>query len=63
MSTTIPETAAERRASGFVPIADYGLLADCNSSALVDRAGCALRWAAPEEIGRAWGGGSVEVHV
>src|SRR5512132_3284596 len=32
-------TAAERRTSGFVPIADYGLLADCNSAALVDRGG------------------------
>src|SRR4051812_47602083 len=30
---------AERRASGFRPIADYGLLADCTSSALVDRDG------------------------
>ena len=32
-------TVAERRASGFQPIADYGLLADCNSAALVDRDG------------------------
>jgi GH15 family glucan-1,4-alpha-glucosidase len=32
-------TAAERRASEFVPIADYGLLADCHSAALVDRDG------------------------
>src|SRR3954470_2246318 len=32
-------TAAQRRASGFVPIADYGLLADCHSCALVDRDG------------------------
>src|SRR4051795_13576108 len=32
-------TVAERRASGFRPIADYGLLADCTSSALVDRDG------------------------
>jgi GH15 family glucan-1,4-alpha-glucosidase len=29
-------TAAERRASGFQPIAAYGLLADCTSAALVD---------------------------
>jgi alpha,alpha-trehalase len=32
-------TAADRRASGFRPIADYGLLADCTSAALVDRDG------------------------
>src|SRR3954465_12926030 len=32
-------TAAQRRATGFVPIADYGLLADCHSCALVDRDG------------------------
>ena len=32
-------TSAERRASGFLPIADYGLLADCTSAALVDRDG------------------------
>jgi alpha,alpha-trehalase len=38
MTSTInaPITAAERRASGFRPIADYGLLADCTSAALVD---------------------------
>jgi GH15 family glucan-1,4-alpha-glucosidase len=39
MSTTILESAADRRASGFVPIAEYGLLADCTSAALVDRDG------------------------
>src|SRR5689334_18538962 len=32
-------TVAERRASGFQPIAAYGLLADCTSAALVDRDG------------------------
>ncbi len=32
-------TVAQRRASGFRPIADYGLLADCTSAALVDRDG------------------------
>src|ERR671934_646776 len=32
-------SAAERRADGFRPIADYGLLADCTSAALVDRDG------------------------
>jgi alpha,alpha-trehalase len=36
---TTPATAAERRASGFRPIADYGLVADCTSAALVDRDG------------------------
>jgi GH15 family glucan-1,4-alpha-glucosidase len=35
----LASTAAERRASGFQPIADYGLLADCTSAALVDRDG------------------------
>src|SRR3954468_6205375 len=40
MSTLIPLPAeAARGAGAFTPIADYGLLADCNSSALVDRAG------------------------
>src|SRR3954466_8397141 len=40
MSTLIPHPAeAARGAGAFTPIADYGLLADCNSSALVDRAG------------------------
>src|SRR5215470_388932 len=40
--TTLSEpatTVADRRASGFRPIADYGLLADCTSAALVDRDG------------------------
>jgi GH15 family glucan-1,4-alpha-glucosidase len=32
-------TVAQRRASAFRPIADYGLLADCTSAALVDRDG------------------------
>src|SRR3954453_11645337 len=41
MTTTMTDAAtpAERRASGFRPIADYGLLADCPSAALVDRDG------------------------
>src|ERR1700754_4052730 len=40
MSTLTPHPAeAAGDASAFTPIADYGLLADCNSSALVDRAG------------------------
>src|SRR5829696_4005979 len=41
MSTLTPHSAeaAAGGAGAFTPIADYGLLADCNSSALVDRAG------------------------
>jgi GH15 family glucan-1,4-alpha-glucosidase len=41
MSTTSlrTETTDASRASEFQPIADYGLLADCNSAALVDRDG------------------------
>src|ERR671939_411650 len=41
MSTMTPPSAdADAPGAGsFRPIADYGLLADCNSSALVDRAG------------------------
>ena len=39
MTTASARAAGSRRASGFVPVADYGLLADCNSAALVDREG------------------------
>jgi GH15 family glucan-1,4-alpha-glucosidase len=41
MSTTYPRpvTNAQATADGSKPIADYGLLADCNSAALVDRDG------------------------
>src|SRR5215211_2366780 len=41
MSILIPHPAVAAAGSGAAstPIADYGLLADCNSSALVDRAG------------------------
>src|SRR5436305_12658613 len=41
MTTLLPDDAAAAAgaAGAFKPIADYGLLADCNSSALVDRAG------------------------
>src|SRR5919109_878711 len=40
MSTLTPHPAeAVRGAGASTPIADYGLLADCNSAALVDRAG------------------------
>src|ERR1700704_3736411 len=34
-----PDGAADIATEGFQPIASYGLLADCNSAALVDRAG------------------------
>src|SRR5689334_16140990 len=41
MSVTqpVPEPQAASADQGFRPIADYGLLADCNSAALVDRDG------------------------
>src|SRR5919206_4084180 len=41
MSTLLPHSAGSAAAGsgGFTPIADYGLLADCNSSALVSRDG------------------------
>jgi GH15 family glucan-1,4-alpha-glucosidase len=41
MSTLIPHPAGPAAGAGraSTPIAEYGLLADCNSSALVDRAG------------------------
>jgi GH15 family glucan-1,4-alpha-glucosidase len=41
MSTTYPgpQTTANGATGEFRPIADYGLLADCNSAALVDRTG------------------------
>src|SRR5947209_5910811 len=45
MSTTYPRPAAQSplSAGGSKPIADYGLLADCNSAALVDRDG-SIAW-------------------
>jgi GH15 family glucan-1,4-alpha-glucosidase len=41
MTMTSPqlETSAERRATGYLPVADYGLLADCNSAALLAKDG------------------------
>src|SRR3954451_5962187 len=42
MSDTVltqPEISAPGGSGAFTPIAEYGLLADCNSSALVDRSG------------------------
>jgi GH15 family glucan-1,4-alpha-glucosidase len=45
MSTTYPspDTQTSGTAEAFRPIADYGLLADCNSAALVDRDG-SISW-------------------
>jgi GH15 family glucan-1,4-alpha-glucosidase len=44
MSTTYPkQTPATATNDDYRPIADYGLLADCNSAALVDRAG-SISW-------------------
>ena len=39
MSTVLPHPAAAGTSGAFTPIADYGLLADCNSAALVSRDG------------------------
>ena len=50
-------TTDETRSGDFRPIADYGLLADCNSAALVDRTGsvdwlCLPRYDAPSLFAR-----------
>ena len=39
MSTVLPHPAHAGAFGAFTPIADYGLLADCNSAALVSRDG------------------------
>jgi alpha,alpha-trehalase len=57
-STITPGSALERtEPSASVPIADYGLLADCNSAALVDRNGsidwlCMPRYDSPAVLSR-----------
>ncbi len=38
-AATMPEPGADHESDPFRPITDYGLLADCNSAALVDRGG------------------------
>jgi alpha,alpha-trehalase len=59
MSTTYPsqETQPPATTERFRPIADYGLLADCNSAALVDRSGsvswlCLPRYDSPAVFAR-----------
>jgi GH15 family glucan-1,4-alpha-glucosidase len=59
MSTAYPDTEAQilSAINGFRPIADYGLLADCNSAALVDRSGsiswlCIPRYDSPAVFAR-----------
>src|SRR5919201_4247513 len=59
MSTVTPHPVKSpaRDAGAFTPIADYGLLADCNGSALVDRAGsidwlCMPRYDSPAIFAR-----------
>src|SRR3954470_15282505 len=37
--TITPQGASVRRADGYLPIADYALLSDCHSAALVGRDG------------------------
>src|SRR5215216_2435110 len=56
MSIVIPHPASHP-AGVFTPVADYGLLADCNGSALVDRAGsidwlCMPRYDSPAIFAR-----------
>src|SRR4051812_24090285 len=58
MSTVMPHSSPTATATGAsTPVADYGLLADCNGSALLDRAGsidwlCMPRYDSPAIFAR-----------
>ena len=57
MSMTSPQAKAPAPAMDFQPVADYGLLADCNSAALVSREGsidwlCMPRYDSPSMFAR-----------
>src|SRR6266487_2833557 len=56
-TTTQAEATIDERASASKPVADYGLLADCNSAALVTRDGsidwlCMPRYDSPAVFAR-----------
>ena len=57
MTTTSPAPAGRAPAQAGTPIAEYALLSDCNSAALVDRAGtvewlCLPRFDSPAVFAR-----------
>src|SRR5919205_1140196 len=68
MAATATEMTATARARESLPIADYGLLADCNTAALVSRDGsidwlCLPRYDAPHELARSVEGIAGEVEL